>query len=250
MGAGRRARISTLVVQSLTNQEPVALPVSIMPDTSMIGTIKASETSLSEGIYATLKERLMLGQYMPGTRLSMRKLAVEFGTSTMPVREALKHLASERVIDSAAAKAFHVPSLTSKRAADLFDLRALLECAAMDAVKTLVTPKLVDELAALSERMDAHLKLREYSGYIIDNQRFHFLIYRLAANPDMIAMIEQLWMKTGPSLSLGLKNSEEVNLDWNADHKRLVDAMRAGQIENYANLLRADINWGAEFYRK
>ena len=93
----------------------------------MIDAAPAKDRSLSEDIYATLKERLMLGHYQPGDRLSMRKLASEFGTSPMPVREALKHLASENVIESAAAKAFHIPSLSDKRAADLFDLRALLD---------------------------------------------------------------------------------------------------------------------------
>jgi DNA-binding transcriptional regulator YhcF (GntR family) len=50
------------------------------------------DRSLSDEIYDKLKKRLILGQYLPGDRLSMRKLADEFGTSTMSVREALKQL--------------------------------------------------------------------------------------------------------------------------------------------------------------
>ncbi len=65
----------------------------------------------------------------------------------------------------------------------------------------------------------------------------------------MIAMIEQLWMKTGPSLFHGLQNSTSTNLDWNADHKRLVEAMQAGRLTDYTGLLRADIKWGSDFYR-
>jgi DNA-binding GntR family transcriptional regulator len=208
------------------------------------------DMSLSEHVYATLKERLMLGHYLPGDRLSMRKLAAEFGTSPMPVREALKHLASENVIESAAAKAFHVPDLSDKRAADLFDLRALLECAAMDIVGATLSTEQIDELAALSERMDAHLKLRDFRAYMIDNQRFHFLMYRSADIPDMIAMIEQLWMKTGPSLYRGLQEADTVNLDWNSDHKRLVAAMQGGDVDRYSEILRADVRWGSEFYRE
>ena len=221
-----------------------------MPNSGMIDLAPQKEMSLSESIYATLKHRLMLGHYFPGDRLSMRRLAAEFGTSPMPVREALKHLASERVIESAAAKAFHVPDLGDKRAADLFDLRALLECAAMDSVSHRISAQLVEELAALNERMDAHLMLRDFAAYMSDNHRFHFLIYRLADNPDMVAMIEQLWMKTGPSLHFGLCNADIVNLEWNADHKRLVAAMRVGDPAAYSQVLRADILWGAEFYRR
>lgn len=216
----------------------------------MIAIAPVHAGSLSETIYATLKQRLMLGEYKPGDRLSMRKLASEFGTSPMPVREALKHLASECVIDSAAAKAFHVPDLDCKRAADLFELRALLEGAAIGAVRSKIGPNLIGELAALSERMDAHLKLCDFSAYIVDNQRFHFLIYRLADNPDMIAMIEQLWMKTGPSLRVSLQNANTDILDWNTEHKRLVAAMQAGHVEDFVPMLRADVMWGSDFFRK
>jgi len=207
------------------------------------------DVSLSDEIYAELKNRLILGRYSPGDRLSMRKLAAEFGTSAMPVREALKRLSSEQVIESAAAKAFNVPSLSSKRAAGLFDLRALLESAAVEAAHAYLTPELLDELEALCERIDAHLKLRDFAAYMVDNRRFHFLLYRLADNPDLISMIEQLWMKTGPSLFHGLQEGGAAKLDWNADHKRLCIAMREGRVADFGAIMRADVEWGAEFYR-
>lgn len=208
-----------------------------------------SDPSLSSGIYTELKNRLILGHYLPGDRLSTRKLAVEFGTSPMPVREALKRLASEHVIESAAAKAFNVPVLSRKRAADLFDLRALLESAAVEAAHCALTPDLLRELGALCDRMDADLKLRDFSAYMADNYRFHFLLYRKADNPDMVAMIEQLWMKSGPSLHLGLQQSETINLDWNTGHKQLVEAIQDGRVADFRSLMRADIAWGADFYR-
>ncbi|WP_371225407.1 GntR family transcriptional regulator [Roseovarius sp. 2305UL8-3] len=215
----------------------------------MTDTTTLRDISLSDGIYAELKNRLILGRYSPGDRLSMRKLAAEFGTSAMPVREALKRLSSEQVIESAAAKAFNVPSLSRKRAAGLFELRALLESAAVQAAHPFLTPALLDELEALCDRIDAHLKLRDFAAYMVDNRHFHFLLYRLADNPDLISMIEQLWMKTGPSLFHGLQEGGMAKLDWNADHKRLCRAMRAGQVEDFGAIMRADVEWGAEFYR-
>jgi len=204
-----------------------------------------SDGSLSDSIYSELKMRLVFGHYAPGDRLSMRKLAAEFGTSPMPVREALKRLASERVIESAAAKAFNIPKLSDKRAADLFDLRALLEGAAIDAACNHVTPELLDELDALCARMDAHLKLRDVKAYLVDNHRFHFLLYQLVGNEEMTSMIEQLWMQTGPPLSVGVRDDDA----WNAEHKRLVHALREGETDGLGNIMRADISWGARFYR-
>ncbi|WP_162933086.1 GntR family transcriptional regulator [Roseovarius sp. EL26] len=207
------------------------------------------DVSLADEIYAKLKSRLIHGHYKPGDRLSMRKLAVEFGTSPMPVREALKRLASERVIESAAAKAFNVPSLSDKRAADLFDLRALLEGAAIVAAHNAIPPILLEELSALCDRMDAHLRLRDFAAYMADNYRFHFLIYRQAENPDIVSMIEQLWMQTGPSLLQGLQKNGRSSPDWNSGHKRLLDALASGQTSELSQIMRSDVEWGAEFYR-
>ena len=232
-------------------QSPIPLPYQShsCQIAGMNGTPAQKEPSLSDGIYAELKNRLILGHYQPGDRLSMRKLAVEFGTSPMPVREALKQLASENVIESAAAKAFNVPSLSDKRAADLFELRALLESAAVEAAHHALTPEMLDELSALCDRMDAHLKLRDFRAYMVDNYRFHFLLYRKADNPDMVSMIEQLWMKSGPSLYLGLEKSIISDLDWNTGHKKLVAAIRDGRVNDFASIMRTDVEWGAEYYK-
>ncbi|MFK7940727.1 MAG: GntR family transcriptional regulator [Roseovarius sp.] len=207
------------------------------------------DQSLSDEIYDTLKTRLILGQYSPGDRLSMRKLAGEFGTSAMPVREALKRLSSQQVIESAAAKAFNIPSLSRQRAANLFELRALLESAAVEAIPPDVAPNLLDQLEALCDRMETHLRQRDFAAYLIDNHRFHFVLYRQADNPDLTAMIEQLWMKTGPSLLQGLQGSQTTNPDWNTEHRRLCDALRRGQITHIGAIMRADVEWGADFYR-
>ena len=215
----------------------------------MNGPALLPDVSLSEQVYTELKSRLMLGAYRPGDRLSMRRLATEFGTSAMPVREALKRLASERVLESAAAKAFNVPRLSDKRAADLFVLRALLEGAALEAAFDCLRAGPLDEFAALCDRMDAHLKLGDFAAYTVDNRRFHFLIYGQADNADMVSMIEQLWMQTGPSLSRGLGLSGASVMGWNAEHKRLVKALSNGDFAQAVATLRADIEWGADFYR-
>ena len=211
--------------------------------------MNALAPSLSDSIYSRLKTRLVMGAYLPGDRLSMRKLAVEFGTSAMPVREALKRLASENALLSAAAKAYHVPPLSNTRAADLFVLRGLLESAAIEAAFPDLTAPVLAELSALRDRMDAHLKLRDFAAYMVDNHRFHFLIYQRADNPDMVFIIEQLWMLTGPSLRSGLERSDAAPRDWNDDHTRLLDAIATGDIARVAQIMRSDIEWGADFYR-
>jgi DNA-binding GntR family transcriptional regulator len=63
-------------------------------------------------IYLELKKKLIVGELMPGEGLSIRKVAEEYKVSAMPVREALRQLAIEQALISAAKKAYRVPDLT------------------------------------------------------------------------------------------------------------------------------------------
>ena len=208
------------------------------------------DPSLSDKVYAELKHRLMLGKVHPGQKLSMRKLAAEFGTSPMPVREALKRLASEHALESEAAKAFNVPDLSAKRAADLFELRALLEGSAARAALPRLTKARLTKLTKLNARISKHLTTQDAAAYMADNHLFHFTIYGRADNPDMVFMIEQLWMQTGPSLRLGLERRTDTAPQWNAEHTPLLEALHAGDADAVERSMQNDIAWGAEFYRQ
>ena len=63
---------------------------------------RLAQTPLSDQIYQNLKWSLTIGEYEPGSALSIRKVAKKMGTSAMPVREALTRLASEQLLQSAA----------------------------------------------------------------------------------------------------------------------------------------------------
>lgn len=82
---------------------------------------------MSERVYQQLKWPLIVGEFAPDAKLSIRKVAEAFGTSAMPVREALKRLATERALVSRANRLFRVPRLAPKRVSELFFLRANLE---------------------------------------------------------------------------------------------------------------------------
>ncbi len=83
-----------------------------------------STTSLNDRIYQSVKWSLIIGEYFPGSVLSIRSLAKKMGTSTMPVREALTRLSSERLLQSSVKRSYKVAELDPKRVADQFFVRA------------------------------------------------------------------------------------------------------------------------------
>lgn len=132
------------------------------------------------------------GQLKPSEAVSERTLAELYGVSTMPVREALRQLASEGALKSAARKANRVPDLTAKDASDLFFVRGVLEGAAAEITATKVTQ---DTLAALETAVgESHacLEQRDASGVLLANYAFHSAIYQCCGNTPLALSIDRL----------------------------------------------------------
>lgn len=209
----------------------------------------ASEPTQAEVIYGRLKHDLMIGALLPSFKLSIRTVSQDMGTGVGPVREALKRLASERVLEGGAKRSYRVPDLDDDRAADLFNLRALLECEAAALALPRFGPALLPELRAVAGRMGQALSARNLEDYMRENHTFHFLIYDQCGNNDMIAMIEQLWMQTGPSLRRGI-SAAALDNTWNRHHIEVIAALEARDITTIRREMLRDIVWGAEHYTR
>ena len=209
--------------------------------------VQSVEPSLAEEYYLQLKYDLMVGSFDPGEKLSIRALSERTGLGAAPIREALKRLASERILESGVKRSFAVPDLDDKRIVDLINLRALLECHAAQQALGASTRKDIDQLGTLANRMQRQISNLDHSGYMRSNHRFHFLIYSRSGNQDLVSMIEQLWAQTGPSLYRGLTNSDPTS-DTHDSHGDIVAALKSRNVEKLSSHMLSDINWAATHY--
>ncbi|WP_203138263.1 GntR family transcriptional regulator [Microbacterium sp. JZ31] len=130
-----------------------------------------------------LRERIILGEFAPGTRLSEASLADHLGVSRNTLREAFRVLAEQGLIE-------HVPhrgvSVASPAVADVIDIyraRRLIEPAALAAGSPL-HPAVADMTAAL-ERGEAALAARDWRALGTANMAFHEAIVALADSPRL-----------------------------------------------------------------
>ncbi len=206
-----------------------------------------SEATLSEQIYQQLKWSLIVGEHGPDSALSIRTVAEKMGTSMMPVREALKRLASERALVSSANRSFRVPRLDPKRVSDLFFLRANLEGAATELATPRMTAAQIDELERLAHQTNEHIKDGVRRDYLADNYSFHFTIYTGAGNPELTSIIEGLWAQSGPYLADVVRVMETTE-DWRLLHARIAEAIRVRNAKLARELVEQDIGWGTKVY--
>ncbi|WP_424812985.1 GntR family transcriptional regulator [Roseococcus sp. YIM B11640] len=160
--------------------------------------LEPGQPSLEEATYRRLRLGLMEGAFAPGQKLSIRRIAAALGTSPMPARTALRRLATEQAVDVLPSGTAIVPRLTRAAFQELGAIRAELEPLAVRLAAPHLTPALLDELEAI---IRSNRKAREENNaeeVLRADRDFLFGLYRAAAAPMLLGVIEALWMRRGP----------------------------------------------------
>jgi DNA-binding GntR family transcriptional regulator len=173
--------------------------------------------SKSDLVTAAVRELIMTGGLEPGTPLRQRQVAVWFGVSATPVREALRRLESEGLITNDA----HKGSIVARSAGDLHEkiqIRAVLEGLAAKLAAPKVTASHLTELRAYNDR----LLTPQLSPPQLEtvNRRFHFRIYEIAESPLLLSLMRLLW-KSFPGGPQVFRNRKESY----REHNELIEAL-------------------------
>ncbi len=140
-----------------------------------------------------LRTAILEGRYKPGEWLRQEKLAQELNVSQMPVREALKELAAEGLIEHVPYRGVRVIAFSVEDIADLYEHRAFLEGRAAAAAAQNIHAKEVAELRQLQAEMEQNLAPERVTQYREINRRFHQLIYSASHREYLIRTLGQMW---------------------------------------------------------
>lgn len=207
-------------------------------------------TTLQERVYLELREALSQGRLTAGESMTIRALASALGTSEMPVREALKRLLAERVLIQAPNRTFRIMPMTPSRLHELTRIRVMVEGMAAR-LAAAGSPALVAELTALNNGMQAALARGDGAATLKANQEFHFAVYRAANSPQLLEIIELLWLRAGPYLAAVFTTShcdpaELFNGGYKL-HARLLRAIGKQDAEAAARALELDLTTAARW---
>ncbi|MFA5121199.1 GntR family transcriptional regulator [Zavarzinia sp.] len=139
-------------------------------------------------VEAVLREAILTGALPGGTALRQEELAAAFDVSRMPVREALRQLEAQALIDFAPHKGAVVTDISAEDAADHYAIRAALEPAALRLSLPHLTAADFDRAEALIAEMDSEEDIARLGEL---NRRFHLTLYARAGRPRLLALVEQ-----------------------------------------------------------
>jgi len=141
---------------------------------------------LADQVYATLRDYLGGHVIRPGQRLQEATLALQLGVSRTPVREALARLESEGLI-AAEGRSFVVPVLTDTDVDEIYELRGMLEPAALAQVAvSIADPKALSRITAAFQDAEAADRRNDARAFIEANARFHAAWHDLVANRRLL----------------------------------------------------------------
>ena len=151
-----------------------------------------ARASLHDQLVARLRDMIVEGELTPGERVPERVLCTRFGVSRTPLREALKVLASEGLLDLLPNRGATVSRLTVDDLDEMFPVMGALEALAGELACDRVTDEEIAEIRALHYQMVLHHARRELAPYFRLNQAIHERILNAAHNETLARMYRGL----------------------------------------------------------
>jgi DNA-binding GntR family transcriptional regulator len=188
-----------------------------------------------------LREGILSGEIPRGTRLKQADLAEQLGLSITPVREALKLLAAEGYVLGATHRGAIVAPFDRSAAAEVVDLRRLLESRLVVAAMRHMTLAEMEQLQRLGQDFERAFELGDRNAARGANYRFHRFLYTLAEQPLSLHFVQVLWAKYPFDLIDQLPGRVGRST---GEHASLIDAVVSRNEESAAKAIRDHIDAG------
>ena len=188
--------------------------------------VRSTGSGETPHVESDLRHAILTGEQPPGTAIPIDDVAAFFGVSAIPVREALKTLLGEGLVEHRPHVGYSVAKLTFLEFRELYDVRQALESAALRAAARQATTADEDRVRAIHEELGQaveHGDEREYDGAA---RRFHLALIEPSGMHRMIRMYESAWNITEPARPMS-RVPEHERAAFHTDHARMVDAFVA-----------------------
>lgn len=185
--------------------------------------------SLGEVVADQIRAAILSGEYGPGQRLVERTLAEQFGTSHIPVREALTTLAEEGVIERLPRRGARVVALTRRDLDEISSLRTLLEEFVVARAQQHWSPERESELREIAAAMIAAADQGDTAPLFELDQRFHELLWEFADHDILLSVTSQLRNRiSGFLIAANRALTPDAQLTHARSHGELIDAIASG----------------------
>ncbi len=192
----------------------------------MASIIELNSQNLHETTFQKLRSLLVEGVISPGSKLNERELAEQLNVSRTPIREAIRRLAADGLVELIANRGAIAVQLTREDVIHTFDVIANLEGYSGELAAQNISDEALSELEAMHYEMMASYARRDLSSYYKLNLKIHNAINQAAANP----VLSQLFAQVNARIEALRFRSNQDGLKWEKavkEHQEMIDALKA-----------------------
>jgi len=145
-------------------------------------TMEANSAPASAGVLAKLQEDILTGQMRPGEKIIEQRLCERYGASRTPVREALRQLELDGLVEYILNRGYFVIGMSERDFEDMFDLRKAYEMQAVKWAIERITEEEMENLEETFEFMEFYTMRNDIEKMQVINAGFHQIIYEACKN--------------------------------------------------------------------
>lgn len=190
--------------------------------------LNSTRQTAHEYVREVLRRAILNGELAGGSRLVQAEIAATLEVSTTPVREALRDLASEGLIQFDPHRGAVVAELSADELHEIYGIRLILEPLAMRQAVPKLTDALIERLRGLHERMLAEPHSAQWVDF---NREFHMAVYEAAASPRLVAIVRSLQDAAVRYIGASLELTPGLRDEANHDHGVILDALERRDVE-------------------
>lgn len=192
----------------------------------------AKSDTIAAQISRTLANRIIAGEIEAGAKLRQDHIADEFGASHVPVREAFRRLESQGLVVSEPRRGVRVAGFSLDEVREVAEMRAALETLALRNAVPHLTRAILDQAEESNRAGD---RARDVQAWEKANRTFHRIILTPCGMPRLLNAIDDLHTASARFLFSGWRAEWEAPTD--RDHRAILDALRAGNVETAVSTL-------------
>lgn len=191
--------------------------------------IEHKTVSLADQVFEHIESDILSGKYSRGEILTESKLSAELGVSRTPIREALRRLGQEHLIEETA-KGSIVIGITEKDLDDIFLIRKQIECLAAELAALSHTPKQLEELKETLELQEFYLFKKDAEHIKHMDNKFHRILYTLTGSTVFYDTLVPLHKKIQKYRKVSVQSGSRAEASVE-EHRKIYEAIASGDSE-------------------
>lgn len=196
-------------------------------------------TLLGDRVTEAIRALIVSGELAPGGRIGQEQLAERFGTSRIPVRDALRRLESDGLVILVPNSGAWVAKLDPAECVEIYKIRERLEPLALSESVQRMTEADIQELERIVDEMECSASPETFLRL---DREFHLVSYRASGMIQLNAMVERFWNTTQHyrRAYTAMLEPERHNI-MHYEHRLMLEAMKRGDAEGAEQILHGHI---------